>query len=184
MPLRRVQSALCAVLCLGGALGLAGAAQAGDGPVDEARAGLMYHDPGIYASAKEEGLALNLELVFDDWTGWEEGWAIRPHLGTYINLNGDTSALYAGLGLRVPLGGTFFYEATLGAAVHDGQLNSGPPDRKELGCSVLIHSSSNVGVDVADNLSLNLYHSHMSNGGACEANEGLDEIGLRFGTRF
>jgi hypothetical protein len=152
---------------------------AGDGPFSEIRLGVLAHDPLTH---KEDGVDLNAELFFDSWTNGS--WQLRPAIGATVSLNGDTSQAYVGLVYGGPLSDSVFFELGGGAAVHNGELDTLDPDRKELGSRVLFHVEASLGVMLTDTTSLSLYADHMSNAGIENHNEGLETAGLRVGFRL
>ena len=80
--------------------------------------------------------------------------------------------------------GPLFFEASFGGAVHDGELNDDAEGEKALGCRVLFRESLALGWRLDARHSLSVMLDHISNGGLCEHNEGLDTLGLRYGYRF
>jgi lipid A 3-O-deacylase len=147
----------------------------------EIRVGVLAHDPLIQ---KEGGVDINAELFFNGWTGNEGEWQLRPSIGVTANLEGDTSFAYVDLNYGGPISDSWFLEFAVGGAIHDGELETADPTRKELGGRVLIHAAISLGVMLTDNVSLSLYGDHMSNAGVEERNEGLETLGLRLGFRL
>lgn len=158
--------------------------QAGDGPISELRLGVLAHDQGVFVATKEEGLDINGEIYFRDLGWFDGGWEARPSLGISVNLKGDTSQAYTGITIGGPIAGPVFIEGAVGAAVHDGDLDTATTDRKELGCRVLFHLAATAGVMLSDTTSLSLYLDHASNANLCDHNEGLETAGGRIGFRF
>ena len=179
--------------------GLATLAAAGGAQAAELRLGAVAHDLGWNAGAggKEQGAAVQAELVgaalpLPAWTGRP-----RPSLSASLNTAGDTSYVAANLIWRAPLGGRVFGEATLGYAVHDGEIalpaNPADPgrirtDRERIifGSRDLFRLNLQVGLALSDRLDAALVLEHLSHGQILAAgrNEGLDSIGLRLGYRF
>lgn len=165
----------------------------------ELRLGAFAHDLGWNSGAggKEQGAAVQAELVgaplpLPDWTGRP-----RPSLSASLNTAGDTSYVAANLIWRAPLGGRVFGEATLGYAVHDGEIalpaNPSDPvrirtDRERIifGSRDLFRLNLQLGLALSDRLDAALVLEHLSHGQilASGRNEGLDSIGLRLGYRF
>lgn len=162
-----------AITSLALAASLAGAAQA-----TEFRLGVLDHDP---LAQKEDGVDINAELYFDSWLGSEGSWQLRPSIGGTVNLQGDTSFAYIDLNYGGPIFDNWFLEFAVGGAVHNGELETPDPHRKELGGRVLIHAAMSIGVMLSDTTSLSIYADHMSNAGVEERNEGLETVGLRVG---
>jgi lipid A 3-O-deacylase len=76
----------------------------------------------------------------------------------------------------------FEFSFKLGAMVHNGEVSPGGfPDRKELGCRVLFHTGGGLGYRLENDVLLQFYMDHSSNGRICDTNEGLDNVGLRVG---
>lgn len=176
----RIQRCGCALL-----VGLSvSVCQAGDSAISELRLGVLAHDQGVFVATKEEGLDINGEIYFRDLGWFDGGWEVRPSLGVSVNLKGDTSQAYTGITIGGPIAGPLFIEGAVGAAVHDGDLDTSTTDRKELGCRVLFHLAASAGVMLSEHTSLSLYLDHASNANLCDHNEGLETAGGRIGFRF
>jgi lipid A 3-O-deacylase len=157
--------------------------------VDEVRAGVFYHDAGIFGSRKEEGADLNLELRFVSPEFLAAIWSPRPHLGVHGSLAGDTSQLYFGLTWSFMLwrtGGAdgLFLDASLGGAAHNGELDPVRADRKALGSRVLFRESLELGYRFGEVHSISVMLDHVSNANLADHNEGLDNLGVRYGLKF
>src|SRR5690242_4608066 len=157
--------------------------------IDEMRAGIFYHDAGVFGSNKEDGPDLNLELRVASPDFLSAIWSPRPHLGVHANLAGDTSQLYFGLTwtfMLWPTGGAdgLFLDASLGGSAHNGKLDTDDPDRKSLGSRVLFRESLELGYRFAEVHSISVMLDHMSNANLADRNEGLDTLGVRYGLKF
>jgi lipid A 3-O-deacylase len=157
--------------------------------VDEMRAGVFYHDAGIFGGQKEDGPDLNLELRFVSPEFLSAIWSPRPHLGVHGNLAGDTSQLYFGLTwsfMLWPTGGAdgLFLDASLGGSAHNGKLDTTDPDRKSLGSRVLFRESLELGYRFGEVHSISVMLDHISNANLADRNEGLDNLGVRYGLKF
>ena len=152
--------------------------------ISEIRGGLLKHDTGPFGNTEEGGVDLNGEVLFrsPEFLHWV--WAPRPHLGMNLNTSGDTSQAYLGFSWSVPISGKFWFGFSLGAAVHNGRLDTDDTDRKSLGSRVLFRESLELGYNVTDQLSVSVMLDHSSNAGLADRNEGLDNVGLRLGYRF
>jgi hypothetical protein len=159
-------------------------ALAGNNGVSEIRIGVLDHEYGVFSNPKEDGIDINAEILLEDlgWIG--PGWELRPHLGAGLNTADDTSQIYAGLTAGTTLGRWGFFEFGVGGSVHDGELETPDPGKKELGCPALFHLATSLGVNIGEHSSLSGYVEHSSNSGICEANEALDNAGIRYGFRF
>lgn len=152
----------------------------------ELKAGVLYHDaPDLWSGFQLEpkGVDLNFEAQFAPSLPFLWG-AIRPALGTSINLNGGTSHAYLDARWQIEGASGLFAGLGLGAAVHDGALDASDPQRKALGSRVLFHIPLEVGLRFDAHNSLSFYFEHTSNGFLANYNEGLDRLGLRYGYRF
>jgi hypothetical protein len=169
-------------LCAGPA-----AADASEGPwLAELRGGVLAHDVGGLWSGEhvEHGFDLNAELIFARgsrplWLG-----SLRPHLGATVNSRDYTSKLYAGGTWRFASESGPFFEVGLGAAIHNGELETRDRDRKQLGSRLLFRIPIELGLAVGERHSISLFFDHVSNAGLADENEGLDTLGLRYGVRF
>jgi hypothetical protein len=112
----------------------------------------------------------------------------RPHVGGSVNTGGGTNYAYAGLTWSVDLTSWLFVEGGIGGAVHNGNTNPNlaqvPTDRAALGCSPLFRESGAVGVRLSTNWSFVATLEHLTNGGLCEQNRGLTNVGARLGYSF
>lgn len=154
------------------------------GIVSELRFGLLRHDAGIVSHHKEPGVDVNGEVLFVSPDFLEAIGAPRPHLGVEVNSEGQTSQAYVGLSWTWDFHPSFFLEGSLGAAVHNGNLDKYDPVRKALGSRVLFRESVSLGMRINEQLSLSLFVDHISNAGLARYNGGMDGLGLRIGYRF
>jgi len=145
--------------------------------------GVIAHDRGPSGDHHEDGIDLNLEVLFApiDLSG-----SLRPHLGATLNFTGDTSMVYAGFSIRMRETRQWFADLLLSLAAHDGPLHKDP-----VGCQLYsdcgfgIRVMPRFGLEIGYRLdparSVTLFLDHMSHkwvvGGE---NEGLDHIGMRF----
>lgn len=152
--------------------------------LSEIRLGALSHDIGILGHGKEGGADANAEILFDSPALLAPLWAPRPHLGISINTQGDTSQAYAGLTWTFEPVRRVFIDVSLGGAIHDGKLDDSGTDRKELGSRVLFRESLSLGYRLDDRNSISIVFDHESNGRLAEHNEGLNNLGIRWGYRF
>jgi len=159
----------------------------GDNIVDELRLGVLNHEMSLLRdSTEEDGVDINGEILFTspqwlDWLG-----APRPHLGATIATHDDaTSFGYGGLTWDWNFWGPAFVEGSFGFAVHDGETDPNPGGTaNELGCRVNFHESVSIGYELTDNHRVMATAEHVSNASICDENEGLTNIGVRYGYRF
>jgi lipid A 3-O-deacylase len=178
------------VVALVGA-GIASPALAKGGIVDEIRLGVLWHDVGVFGTSKERGADLNAELRFVSPAFLEPLLSPRPHLGVSVNTDGDTDQAYAGLTWTFTLFrqllnpvDSLFLDASLGGAVHDGKLSTRDPHRKNLGSRFLFRESLEIGYRFTPAQSVSVILDHISNADLASRNEGLDNLGLRYGLKF
>ncbi|NNL86671.1 MAG: acyloxyacyl hydrolase [Myxococcales bacterium] len=152
----------------------------------EVRFAVLSHDVDDLWSGdrREGGIDWNAELVFG-----REGWSllrgtVRPQLGVSVNDQGDTSKAYAGLLWEFEADWGGFFATGIGAAIHNGELDTNDPDRKELGSRVLFRIPIELGVRIGGHHRISIAFDHVSNANLADENEGLDTLGLRYGYRF
>ena len=156
------------------------------GWLSELRLGLLAHNIGPIASAREDGAQINAELRFNPPPLFEYILSPRPHLGVSINTAGDTSFLYLGLTWTWNITDALFLDLSFGGTIHDGWLTSHEldPDRRLMGSRLLFRESLELGYRFLDHHSLSLMLDHVSNAGLVDKNQGNDDVGLRYGYRF
>jgi len=98
-------------------------------------------------------------------------WAPRPHLGVSVNTAGATDYGYLGLTWRgrpwhplLALPDGLFVAGSLGGAIHDGHLDSAPPERKRLGSRLQFRYSVEAGYQFTPVVSVSVTLDHLSNG--------------------
>ncbi|RUT29325.1 acyloxyacyl hydrolase [Arsenicitalea aurantiaca] len=163
--------------------------------LDELRGGIFAHSVDRGGPDSTFGLLdlnriedLNVELLFTTpdadllrWIG-----SPRPHFGLTLNFGGLESMSYAGLTWTVPVFDTpFFIEGSFGAAVHNGGFSDLAAPRRNLGCTLHFRESVSLGYRFTPEASVMLTAEHASHAGLCGPdNEGLTNLGVRFGYRF
>lgn len=181
----------------GAALGLAPAAHAG---VDEVHVGLMAHNICVTDcknANKEDGPNLDMQVSFDSpgflhWLG-----APQPYAMASVNLAGDTSFGGVGLEWRWDFSEHWALEPGLGYVVHDGALNLPFPDGTPeaaaftdenvlLGSRDLFRTSLALTRDFEGPWEVQLQFEHLSHGQILGEgrNQGMDQLGVRFGYQF
>jgi len=159
-------------------------------PVEEVKAGVFAHSCCGIGSKKEDGVAINAEAVFKSPRIFTVLGKPRPILGvTWTPDSDSTNQLYTGLEWKVKLPARLFIAASGGFAIHDGETDTYDPiadaDRVDTtvfyGCRVLFRISGDLGYRLTDRVSASLHWNHISNGGLCKNNEGMDQLGVRLG---
>jgi hypothetical protein len=111
---------------------------------------------------------LSPELVMPRLPFFESQWwnvfVPRPHAGANINLEGRTSAFYAGALWSFPLPYRTFFELFVDGAVHNGALNNALPGHSSLGCPALFHVGGSFGYAITDHWRVMATFDHLSNG--------------------
>jgi lipid A 3-O-deacylase len=156
------------------------------GMISELKIGVLAHDvPDLWSGFQLEAPAVdaNIELLFQPLFA-TESFALKPAVGATINPNGDTSHVYADLRLELTPSPWWTLTLGIGAAYHDGLLDTSLPDRKALGSQLLFHPTAEVGFNLDAHNTVSVYFEHMSNAGTKADNEGIDDIGVRYGYRF
>ena len=159
--------------------------------VDEVKTGILAHDVGFLGHHLEKGPDVNLEMLFTPPDLLALIGSPRPHIGADINTAGKTSDGYFGLTWGIMLiqslfgtGDGVFINGSLGGAVHDGYLNSGPPNRKLLGTRVLFRESAELGYQLVPGISMSALLDHISNANIGHHNMGITSAGARLGFKF
>jgi lipid A 3-O-deacylase len=159
--------------------------------VDEVKAGVLAHDVGFLGHHLEKGPDVNLEMLFTPPDLLAIIGSPRPHIGADINTAGKTSDGYFGLTWGIMLiqslfnpGDGIYANGSLGGAVHDGYIDSGPPNRKLLGSRVLFRESAELGYQLVPGISVSALLDHMSNANLGRHNAGITSAGARLGFKF
>jgi lipid A 3-O-deacylase len=181
----------------GAALALAPAAEAG---VDEVHVGIMAHNICVTDcknAGKEEGPNVEFQVSFDspgflNWAG-----APQPYVVAAVNVTGDTSFGGAGLEWRWDFAEGWALEPGVGYVVHDGELTNpfanGTPEAAafaaehvQLGSRDLFRTSLGLTRDFEGPWEAELFFSHLSHGQILGEgrNQGMDQLGVRFGYQF
>lgn len=154
------------------------------GIISELRLGAVNHDVGPFSSNKEDGIDANLEILLLSPQFLGVLFSPRPHIGLTINTQGNTSLAYFGLSWEWTFWNNWFAGFSGGGSVHDGKLSTVDTDRKELGCRILFRTTVEAGYRFGGRHSLSGIWSHNSNANICDKNEGLENVGIRYGYRF
>jgi lipid A 3-O-deacylase len=175
--------ALLLVVMAGPALG--GDAGIGSIPeeffLNEFRLGAFVHDP--LSPERAGGVDLNAEVLFaKPWGTAAEWWLPRPHIGTTLNFEDQTSTVYAGATWQFDLTSTVFAEASFGGSLNNADTNNA--ETSALGCPLLFRSSASLGYRLTTHWQVMASIEHNSNAGLCDRNRGLTNGGLRLGYRF
>ncbi len=164
-----------------------------DGLVAELRGGVVAQGWGGQGVDKEQGAAVNGEVVFRSPDFLSVLLAPRPVVGATIAFDSDaTSQIYAGLDWRFDLTDRVYVNGGVGGALHNGvtgpfdpAIDTGRQNHTVfLGCRALFRLSADAGFRVTERINASVYWAHLSNAGLCKPNEGLDNLGLRLGWAF
>lgn len=144
------------------------------------KGGLLAHSTGPYSSGKESGVDINAEVVFA-----QKLLKANLAVGMDINTNSDTSFIYSGLSWE----GKFCKHLQLGAffglALHNGDLDRGRSENRQLGTRILFREALEVGLYINEDISVSFMYDHYSNAGlAGKVNQGNDNLGLRLSYYF
>ena len=156
--------------------------------LSEIRIGALEHhiEP---AGSERGGLDVNAEVLFArtavDYGDRIANILLRPrfHIGTSVNVNGDTSQLYSGLTWDIPLVSRLSLELTFGGSLHDGPTDNGV-GHSSFGCPLNFRESASLGLAVTERWRLYGTVAHMSNASLCDRNSGLTSAGVRLGYVF
>ncbi|WP_425410580.1 acyloxyacyl hydrolase [Hyphococcus sp.] len=161
--------------------------------IDEVRAGVYAQSCCGFGSGKEQGAAINAEILFDSPQFLSVLGAPRPLVGgTYATDSDATSQIYAGLEWKVNVTPRWFVAAGVGGAVHNGETDTFDPitDAARVdstvfyGCRALFRLAGDIGYRLTNRLAASFHWNHISNAGLCTDNEGLDQMGARLGVSF
>jgi len=152
--------------------------------LSEVRVGALAHDEGPFGRHKENGVDGNLEFLFVSPDFLHYILAPRPQLGVSVNSKGNTSSAYFGLNWEWKAWRGLFLDFSFGGMAHNGYNRTNLLDRKELGCHVLFRESLELGWRFAEKHSVSFLVDHSSNGRLCSKNEGLNDLGIRYGYSF
>jgi lipid A 3-O-deacylase len=163
------------------------AAPGGSGLISELKIGALAHDvPGLWSGFQAEKSAVDLNAEVDFHPFWaSESSSIAPAIGGTFNTAGQTSHAYADLRWKITPGPAYYITLGLGAAFNNGvTYDPAQPDRKWLGSHILFHPTAEIGLNLDPHNSVSVYFEHMSNANLADYNEGMDDIGVRYGYRF
>jgi lipid A 3-O-deacylase len=160
----------------------------------ELKLGILGHDQSfLFSHHRREdrlGVDFNADVTFA--AAYQVpyfGGAIRPAIGSTLSAIG-TNLGYADARYRIDgpfsyyLPREVFVMVGLGAALHNGNLKFEADDRKAFGSRVLFHIPAEIGWQFNHHHSIALYFEHVSNARFASPNEGMDNLGIRYGYRF
>ncbi len=165
------------------------------GWLSEVRVGVLKHAVSLVGNTtKETGIDGNLEILFEAPSFLGLLWSPRPTIGLTANSSAtNTDIAYGGLTWEWAPWSNLILDFSLGMAVHNGELKFDPSvafpanagRHREFGCRWLFRESFEAGWLFAKRHAATIMWSHYSHGGLCDdKNEGLDNIGVRYGYRF
>ncbi len=112
----------------------------------------------------------------------------RPHVGLSANVTEDTDQIYTGLTWEWNPFSKFIIDFSFGFSLHNGHLHNDAGDEgrfREFGCRVLFRESLELGYRFYDRHLVSVMWDHISHGGICDdENEGMDNLGMRYGYMF
>jgi lipid A 3-O-deacylase len=182
------------VAAFGAALAMAPAAQAG---VDEIHVGVMAHNVCVTDcknANKEDGPNVEFQVSFDSPSFLRWAFSPQPYIMASVNVAGETSFGGVGLEWRWDFADGWALEPGFGYVVHDGETNNpypnGSPEAEAfanehvlLGSEDLFRTSIGLTRDFAGPWEAQLFFEHLSHGQMLGdgRNQGMDQIGVRFG---
>ena len=161
-------------------------------PISEIRAGIMAHsvdrrgpnnEPLNFTRIED----ISFEVLFFSPNIDAFTWMGSPkiNLGTTINTNDRESKIHLGLTWQVDIFDTdFFIEGTLGAAIHNGALDGVAEPARRLGSRFLFYEALGIGYNFSDNMNVIIFAEHASNANITFPNDGISNIGVKFGYLF
>lgn len=184
-------------LALGALAAGAGTAHAG---IESVHVGVIAHNVRVIDGKnanKEDGPIIEAQVNFSApgflrWAG-----APQPYILLAPNVSGDTSFGGIGLEWRVPLGGAWSLEPSLGYVLHDGETTNpfpnGTPEAAafaeehvQYGSEDLWRVSLGLSRELTERMSGQLFFTHYSHGQILGSgrNQGVDQAGVRIGFRL
>lgn len=181
----------------GAAMMMAPQAHAG---VDEIHVGVMQHNICVINcknADKEDGPNVELQVSFDspEFLNW--AFSPQPYIMASVNTAGDTSFGGFGLEWRWDFAENWALEPGLGYVVHNGELENPYPDGSpeaaafaeehvQYGSRDLFRTSLGLTYDFSGPWEGQVFYEHLSHGQILGngRNQGVDQIGLRFGYQF
>lgn len=151
--------------------------------VDSIIVGALDHN---IQSDDADGVDANVELRFNLPIGLPEGLEVLPTIGGTVSFDDDGASFgYAGATLHYQHSSGFFAEGFLGFAGHTADT---PVDANEvdLGCDVLFREAGEIGYAWQQHR-IGAVIAHYSHGGILcneDENDGLTQVGVRYGYRF
>ncbi len=172
--------------------------------VAELRVGANIHDIEILGlgsnKEKENSLAINAEVVFEEPEFLKWALSPQPYVGGTYNLEGNTSYGGGGLLWRQGFGERFYGDFSFGLVIHNGNLEFDRPTTPaesaifqeqtaqniEFGSRILFRQQIALGYRFNETYSTEFFIEHLSHGKilSSRSNEGLDVIGGRIAKRF
>ncbi len=163
--------------------------------LSEIRIGALKHAVSLIGNTtKETGMDANVELLFEKPRWLEFLWSPRPMTGVSANASStSTDIAYTGLTWEWTPLSNLILDFSFGFAIHNGKLKydaaqAFPEDsgrHREFGCRWLFRETLEAGWLFANRHATTVMWSHYSHGGLCDdKNEGLDNVGIRYGYRF
>jgi lipid A 3-O-deacylase len=160
--------------------------------IHELKLGLLGHDQSFLIShsrrEKHLGLDFSADITFTPYLSVPYfGGKIRPALGaTFSPIGTNLGYIDARYEIEGPfrLPSNLFFMLGLGAAIHNGNQQFEAEDRKAFGTRVLFHIPAEMGWRFDHHHSVALYFEHVSNANLGTPNEGMDNMGVRYGYRF
>jgi lipid A 3-O-deacylase len=160
----------------------------------ELKFGLLGHDQNTllnqHRREKHIGLDFNADVTFAAaYHVPYFGGVIRPAMGGTLSAIGTNLAY---VDARYRIDGPFSYYLPrevfvmvgLGGAFHNGNEKFEASDRKAFGSRVLFHVPVEIGWQFNHHHSIALYYEHIGNAGLAAVNEGMANLGVRWGYRF
>jgi lipid A 3-O-deacylase len=185
------------IAAFGAAMALAPAASAG---VDEVHIGVMQHNicvTNCKNADKEDGPNVEFQVSFDSpsFLGWAG--APQPYVMASVNTQGNTSFGGFGLEWRWDFADGWALEPGVGYVIHDGEVDNpyanGSPEAAAfaeehvlLGSEDLFRTSLALTRDFEGPWEAQILFQHLSHGQILGngRNQGMDQIGVRFGYQF
>ncbi|GGC98520.1 acyloxyacyl hydrolase [Aquisalinus flavus] len=185
-------------------LSLAGAAAAialgGTASAGELRLGMAMHDFEVNMDdRRESGVNFQPQYVWNSPDFLRILASPRPYVIASINSDQETNFVGGGVLWKKNFWDTaYFWEIDTGIVYQDGRTDLPPPDQPverqrvldteiTFGSETQFHFVSGLGMAVTEEWDVQLFFEHLSHGqifGDSDKNEGVENIGIKFGYKF
>ncbi|WP_169054141.1 acyloxyacyl hydrolase [Nitratireductor sp. XY-223] len=153
----------------------------------EVRFGGGAYDTGPASPNHFSGAVINGEILLPSPDILAALGSPRPVIGADIAISDNPiHVVYTGLNWQVHLTRWLYIGFTGGGSWNSSQVTTDPVSgaTKDLGSDWLFHLQASVGVDITEDILVEVFYNHYSNASLTDFNIGLESVGGRMGYRF